>query len=130
DFQAERLGPYEQRAIRKAAAQRADLIVWTGDYLQERLEPTYPQAAADFRALLQREHLDAPLGSFAVGGDADGDWKSLFRGLPVQCLENSAARVELPGGKSLAITGLLLGTSRTRDAARLKRLVATAPAAD
>ena len=57
DFQTDWIGPHERRAIRLAKEQRADLIVWTGDYIQERLAPTYDRAAADFGALLRREEI-------------------------------------------------------------------------
>ncbi|MBI3909621.1 MAG: metallophosphoesterase family protein [Armatimonadetes bacterium] len=130
DFQSHVIGAYQERAIRMAAQQRADLIVFTGDYLQGRLDSLSPQVAADFRALLRHEALRAPLGVYAVQGDVDSDWQSLFAGLGVTCLVDDFARVTLPGRRSLVVIGLSAWLSRSRDPAALSRVIDAAPSAD
>ncbi|HEY5908345.1 MAG TPA: phosphohydrolase, partial [Vicinamibacteria bacterium] len=48
---------------------------------------------------------------------------------PVRCLTSEAARIALPGGRSLSLLGLTLDESRGDDASAL-RLVERAPAGD
>ena len=68
-------------SIRQAKEQQPDLIIFTGDYIQERLARTGARAAQKFTALLRSEGLQAPLGAFAVSGDVDHDgWERMFDG--------------------------------------------------
>jgi predicted MPP superfamily phosphohydrolase len=130
DLQTHAIGPYEERALRAASEQKADLILFTGDYIQERLAPTRARATADLVALLRRAELQAPLGFFAVDGDVDRDWPRLFDGTAVTCLTNTHTRLSLPDGRSLALIGLSVGMSRGYDEASLLEVVDAAPPAD
>jgi len=133
DLQSDAIGPHEERALREGLAQAPDLIVFTGDYLQERVTPSRvwsrANAGDDLRELLRRVGLRAPLGVYAVQGDVDPDWPGLFDGTGVVCLQDTAARIALPGKVSLALVGLSRPTSRNRNG-RVLPVVTTAPEAD
>lgn len=129
DLQTDVIGSHEERAFREGLAQAPDLIVFTGDYLQERLAPSRARAECDLRSLIRRVGLRAPLGVYAVQGDVDATWPGLFDGTGVRCLHDRAARLELPGGASLALVGLTSATSRDRNG-RLREVVKGAPPAD
>ncbi|MFN3653471.1 MAG: metallophosphoesterase [Armatimonadota bacterium] len=134
DLQTHAIRGYERRVFAAAAATRPDLVVFTGDYIQPRLGSRVEPAWADFRRLLEETNLRPPLGFYAVGGDVEadegGDWQRRFEGLPVTCLENSVARTPLPDGRTLALVGLEIETSRGRDAAPVHRLLREAQPAD
>ena len=112
DIQTPEIGAYEEQAIRRGLAEQPELIVFTGDYIHERLEPTGPKAAADLLAMLQRVGFAAPLGVYATEGDTCCDCRNTFAGLPVACLVNESIRLPLPGERSLSIVGLAGRTSR------------------
>ncbi len=133
DLQTPSIGAHEERALRLVLAQQPDLIVLTGDYVEERFAPTYRRAAADLNALLRRLQFSAPLGVYAVEGDVDeyvAPWPRLFAGLPVTCLRDESRRLMLPGGGTLALTGLTLATSGGEKPDAVRATVALAPPAD
>ena len=131
DIQAHRVRPYEARVFREVRALHPDLLVYTGDYVQNRVFNTRPRAFTDFNALLRRWDLHPPFGAYAVRGDADwDDWTHLFDGTGVRCLSNKSARVALPGGRVLTLVGLDLGTGRRKDPAELHRVLDSAPNGD
>jgi len=130
DIQADHVGAYEERAIALAGAQGADLVVWTGDYVQPRLGSTRERATADLNALLRSRPLHAPLGSFAVRGDVDRDWPAVFDGTGIEALTDESARVQLPSGRFLSVIGLTPGMSHGRGRDGLLDLVRRAPAGD
>jgi len=131
DIQTPRIGVREENALRLGLSFRPDLIVLTGDYVQDALgEPTELQAASDLRALMARLRFTAPLGVFATEGDVGPACEVVFGGAPVRCLKDQSARVELPGGGTLSITGLTRGRGRERDPKVLGRLLDAAPEAD
>ncbi len=100
DIQADHVGEYEERAMALAGAQSADLVVWTGDYVQPRLGSARERATADLDALLRRRPLCAPLGVYAVRGDVDRDWPAVLEGTGIRALTAESARVRLPGAGS------------------------------
>jgi predicted MPP superfamily phosphohydrolase len=131
DIQTPTIGAHEERALRAGLAYRPDLIVLTGDYVQNAMgERTEDQAAADLRALMERVGFDAPLGVFAVNGDAGPPCRIVFAGTKVRCLVDEAARIELPQGGTLSVIGLSRGGGRERDPARLRALLAAGEPAD
>ena len=131
DIQAHRIRPYEARVFRDVRALHPDLLVYTGDYVQNRVFNTRPRAFTDFNALLRRSDLHPPFGAYAVRGDADwDDWTRLFDGAGVRCLSNQAAQVRLTGGRSLVLVGLDLGTGRRKDPTELYRVLDSAPRRD
>lgn len=95
DLQPESIGAYEVSIFDTLVAERPDLIVFLGDYIQQE----------DESFLLQREQLRAQLarltprlGSFAVDGDVD--WRgahAVFDGTAVQVLvDRSSALPDAP----------------------------------
>jgi len=131
DIQSAEPGEHERRALRTAAALRPDLVVMTGDYAQPRAGGAPREAVEQqLNALLRQQGLQASLGLFAVPGDVDHHWPAPLEGLGFGLLSDEAVRLDLPGGRSLALVGLSLSTSRGRDPARLKRLLAATPPAD
>ncbi len=130
DIQTARVGPHEEQALRAGLAEKPDLVVLTGDYVQERFDPPRARLAADLRALIGRVGLEAPLGVYAVQGDAEKDCGATLRGTGVTCLNDEAWPLALPDGSRMTLVGLTLDTSRGRSAARLRRIVDGAPSAD
>ncbi len=105
-------------------AERPDLIVFTGDYVQDALgRSTEEQAARDLRALIARSGFDAPLGVFATVGDVGPPCRQVFAGTRVQCVVDANVAVALPGGGTLDITGLSRRRGRERDPAWLAWLL-------
>ena len=130
DIQADHVGDYEERAMALAGAQSADLVVWTGDYVQPRLGSARERATADLNALLRRRPLRAPLGVYAVRGDVDRDWPAVLEGTGIKALAAERGRVRLPGGRFLSLIGLTPGMSHGGDREGLLDLVRGAPAGD
>lgn len=108
DFQTDRFGAYERRALDTLQAQNADLVLLTGDYLQ--IEPRrYDELAKQLRDYLRTTGFAAPMGVYAVRGDVEhDDWRELFRGLPIHTYEKTTT-IELP---PLTITALAARDSR------------------
>jgi hypothetical protein len=118
DIQTPAIGAHEDRALRSGLAARPDLIVLTGDYVQDALgRPTEDRAARDLRSLMARIGFGAPLGVFATEGDVGPSCRDIFAGTAVQCLVDASTVVSLPGGGTLGITGLSRGHGRERNAA-------------
>jgi predicted MPP superfamily phosphohydrolase len=131
DIQTARVGAHEERALRAGLACRPDLIVLTGDYVQDELgRPTEDQAAHDLAALMERIGFQAPLGTFATEGDTGPDCAVVFSGVPVRCLVDATAVVAVPGAGRLAITGLSRNRGRERDPRWLERLLNASPDAE
>jgi len=131
DIQTPTIGEHERRALEAGLASHPDLIVLTGDYVQNELgRDTQDQAMADLRALIARLGFAAPLGVFATNGDAGPQCDEVFEGTAVRCLVDESAAVALPGGGTLSITGLSRRRGRERDPEVLGALLRAAPRAD
>ena len=126
DIQMDAFGPHEREALVKAAAERPDLVLFAGDYLQADNEDTSRAVAADFqRELLQVGLVSTRYGAFAVQGNAElrpgkrnpngvgrpsneRDWPSaVFGTLPVVSIVREHTEVR----GDIAITGLSLDES-------------------
>jgi predicted MPP superfamily phosphohydrolase len=131
DIQTPAIGAHEERALRAGLDQRPDLIVLTGDYVQDALgRPSELQAAADLRQLIDRIGFDAPLGVFATEGDVGPPCAQVFAGTRVRCIVDASTNVALPSGESLGITGLSRNRGRERDPRWLGALLSRGPGAD
>lgn len=130
DVQTHEIGPYQERVFATALAQKPDLIVLTGDYIQPLVGGDRARATADFQALLRRQRFTAPLGAYAVRGDVDPEWPRMFVGTPVTPLTGRAARLPLPDGRHLSLVGLTSGMSRGNERDDLRRLLASVPPDD
>ena len=128
DIQTPRVGAHEERALRTGLAYRPQMIVMTGDYVQDLGgRHTQERAKWDLRALMARIHFEAPLGVFATEGDAGLPCGNVFAGTSVRCLVDETALVPLPGGDALTVTGLSGRRGRVRDGAWLSALLARGP---
>ncbi|HEY7514710.1 MAG TPA: hypothetical protein VIC87_09540, partial [Vicinamibacteria bacterium] len=115
DIQTPAIGEHEKQALEAGLAARPDLIVLTGDYVQDELgRRTEERAAFDLRVLMSRVGFQAPLGIFATNGDAGPPCRDVFAGTTVRCLVDESASVPLPGGGTLSITGLSRMRGRER----------------
>jgi uncharacterized protein len=130
DIQTHEIGPYQERVIAAALAEKPDLIVFTGDYIQPLVGGDRRRPTADFQALLRRTGFTAPLGAFAVRGDVDPEWPRMFDGTRVTPLTGRIARLPLPDGRFVSLVGLTSGMSRGNERGDMERLVASAPAGD
>jgi uncharacterized protein len=130
DIQTDAIGPFQERALRAALEQSPDLIVFTGDYIQPRLEGGRKATTAAFQALLRRLDFGAPLGAYAVRGDVDPEWPRMFDGTRVTPLTGETARIPLGDGRFLSLVGLTSGMSRANEREPMRALVGRAPAGD
>jgi uncharacterized protein len=131
DIQTPAIGPHEEQALRVGMSYKPDLIVMTGDYVQDALGlETEHQAAKDLRDLMERVGFDAPLGVFATEGDVGPSCHDVFEGTHVKCLPDKSAAVTLPGGQVLSISGLTRGRGRERNPRVLDRILNSVPVAD
>ncbi len=131
DIQTPAIGEHEERALRAGLASRPDLVVFTGDYVQDAMgRHTEEAAARDLRALITRIGFDAPLGVFATDGDVGPPCAQVFAGSRVRCLVDASAVVTLPGGGTLGITGLSRNHGRERKSEWLAWLLSRGPGAD
>lgn len=90
DIQTDRVGWYEERTLQKIQQQKADLIIFGGDYLQ--VYGNTPGAAdlpEKFRQLLIKYSLKAPLGVFAIAGNIGPTDKTLFADTGVETVTAS-----------------------------------------
>jgi hypothetical protein len=104
DIQSDRIGDYERRAVRLAMAEKPDLVLLPGDFVQAGKEELGRERAALARVFAE-EGLAAPLGVHAVGGNTDGrGWESIFRDLPARAY----TRTETIDVRETRLTGLTM----------------------
>jgi predicted MPP superfamily phosphohydrolase len=99
DLQMDSFGAFERATLRQALAEKPDLILFAGDYIQA--PPwKYPILKRELHDFLREIHFTAPRGVFAVLGNVDGpDWQDIFRGLGV---------TTIPDGRSFDLGDLQL----------------------
>ncbi len=130
DLHIERITPREQRLLDLVERLNPDLVVLTGDYLNLS-SVRDPESQEEARDLLARicERCRGPV--YAVTGSPPVDLKEvvprIFDGLPILWLLDEVAEVEI-GDQSLCIAGLRCTRERSRDAPRLRHLLADVPA--
>lgn len=127
DIQADRIGAYEERALRTAVEQGPDLVVLTGDYVQPRVGGSRQTVTADLNRLFRNVPFGARLGAYAVRGDVDRDWPEVFEGTRIRPLSGEIVSLPLPGGAALSLIGLTRSMSHGHDPSGLLALVAQAP---
>jgi uncharacterized protein len=108
DLQTDKVTDYENEIFTKVAAEKPDLILFSGDYLQTMSQEDYKHQKEILNTLLRESQLNPPLGILAVQGNVEAyDWATLFRGLFVTTFQTSHSRDLGP----LVITGLTLQDS-------------------
>lgn len=89
DLQTDSFGDYEQKALGLVMAEKPDLVLFAGDYLQAPLAELGAQRAA-LHDYLVSSGFDAPLGAYAVRGNVDHDgWQEAFAGTHVVALPST-----------------------------------------
>jgi predicted MPP superfamily phosphohydrolase len=84
DIQTDDVGDYELDVLRRALAEKPDIVVFPGDYLQIYSAELWRAQRDKLRAVVLESQLDAPLGMFAVAGNVDHpDWPQIFDGTKV-----------------------------------------------
>ena len=107
DFQTDHIGGFERRVLRRILAEKPDVVLLLGDYIQTR-RSEYDAVNRQFHDLLAAEHFSAPLGVYAVQGNVDPQrWQDAFTGLPITILP--ATSTFEAGG--VAFTGLAVDAS-------------------
>ncbi|MBU4272004.1 MAG: metallophosphoesterase [Planctomycetes bacterium] len=111
DLQTDNIGPYEREALRRAMAEKPDLLLFAGDYIQT---PWKRQEALcrELNDLLREIDISAPLGVFAVRGNVDPhNWEDIFQGTGATAVD---IRQTFDLG-TLRLTCLTLRDSTSRD---------------
>ncbi|HVX12803.1 MAG TPA: metallophosphoesterase [Pirellulales bacterium] len=108
DLQTDEIGPYERSVIERIAAEKPDLILLAGDYLQVSDDGRRRDLQAELRKVLNESGFAAPYGVFAVQGNVDNaDWPGCFVGTEVTAVEETRS---FEAGE-LAITCLSMANS-------------------
>lgn len=127
DLHMERITIRERAMIEKVNELQPDIIVLTGDYINQ--EYLYdPVTLEEARTVLTQ--LSAPYGVYAVSGTTDlpGIMTGLFNGLDnIHVLDNEVAPVMLPGG-TLYLVGVTNHRTLETDQQALTDLLAESPA--
>jgi uncharacterized protein len=93
DLQTDHVSDYEKSALEKMLAEKPDIIVFPGDYVQSngsRGPVVWERQKVLLNQLFKSVKLSAPEGVFAVGGNCeDENWPNIFAGLPVKCFPKS-----------------------------------------
>ncbi len=109
DLQTDHVGDYEASAVKTVMAEKPDLILLPGDYIQCLTEEEQGKGHADLNKLLQETKFSAPLGVYAVQGNVDLNevWPTIFADLPITAIEQTRT---IESGE-LSITGLSFADS-------------------
>ena len=84
DLQTDRIGAYERGVLERIRAERPDLVVLAGDYVQHAEASTRRALMGRLATLIASVELSAPLGVYAVEGNTDhDDWVQVFAGSSV-----------------------------------------------
>lgn len=109
DLQTDDVGDFERRVLERVAAERPDLILLPGDYVQVETPDALADQGARLNALLRDVRLEAPLGAHAVQGNMEwpGRWPALFRDTGVTAYAATSTVERGP----IALTALSFGDS-------------------
>lgn len=89
DLQTDDFGEYEQGVLRLAFAEKPDVILWAGDYVQSPLPKEQYRRINEF---LKANPYSPPLGAFAVAGNVDAPaWPTMFEGVDVLVVHQTQA---------------------------------------
>ena len=90
DLQTDHIGAYERSVLARVLAEEPDLILLAGDYLQEYNHQRRAELRNKLRAIIKELGFNAPLGVYAVGGNADlPDWPQIFVDTPISFTEQT-----------------------------------------
>lgn len=107
DLQTDSIGDYERSVLARIKAEKPDLVLLAGDYLQCWDGESQAREVGAFQVALREAEIQARWGIYAVRGDCEGrDWEKIFAGTGVKPLRGVA---QLHSG--LRLQGLSLGES-------------------
>jgi predicted MPP superfamily phosphohydrolase len=105
DLQSDNIGEYERSVLARAMAEKPDLILFAGDYLQVGDRAKWTAQRDRLREILAELKFGAPLGAYAVAGNVDrSDWAEIFAGSGVEAI--GATRTMDLARDDLRLTGL------------------------
>ena len=108
DLQTDRVGAYEKKALEWLMAEKPDLILLPGDYIQAGRKGNREEGQA-LSKLLNEVNISAPLGVFAVNGNVEYPfWPDMFKENAVTPFKGSKT-IEI--NHWLSLTGLKLSDS-------------------
>ena len=92
DLQTDAITPYEEDVLQRALAEKPDIILFGGDYLQVGRD-RWNDLRREANQLLKKCELKAPHGVFAVQGNIDSwnPWPLIFTGLPVVVVRSTTS---------------------------------------
>ncbi|NQV31248.1 MAG: metallophosphoesterase family protein [Phycisphaeraceae bacterium] len=89
DIQTDAPGEYDARVFARVKAEKPDLILFLGDYIQTTADKFAP-CAKKLNTLLHDADFNPPLGQYAIRGNKDHDtWTDIFSDLNVTCLDQT-----------------------------------------
>ena len=89
DLQTDQLTDYERTVFETMASESPDMVLFAGDYLQAGQDDWF-ELAEKYGEFFQQIGLSAPLGVYAVGGNADHPrWQDIFADVPVTASRNT-----------------------------------------
>jgi uncharacterized protein len=104
DFQTDIWGEYQQESLKRVMQEKADLILFAGDYIHANQEQQ-ELIKTKINLFLKEIRLSSPLGAYAIEGTTEignTDWPDIFQGLPVKVIKKTET-LKLP---SFCLTGL------------------------
>ena len=114
DIQTDRIGFHEIKTLKKIQQQKADLIIFGGDYIQTFQASREKHLPEKFRQMLVDYPLNAPLGVYAIAGnitdvsDAKIRDADLFKDTCVEFIQDSTIFDHLGGDHDLGPIDLVL----------------------
>ena len=113
DIQTDRITAYERSVFEQTLKLKPDLILLAGDYLQCPDRASYHRTAKLLQDLLKELNFTAPLGVFAIAGNAESyNGNDCFSGTAVRWLFDQSTTFGL-GHLNICLTGLSLETGAT-----------------
>lgn len=89
DLQTDQFGEYEEHSLRRAMAEKPDVVLFAGDYFQASAEQQR-ELRRRTNAFLRDLQFSPARGAFAVRGNIDSlAWRETFEGLPVEAVEST-----------------------------------------
>lgn len=111
DLQTDAPGEYERSVLQELRAAKPDLVLFAGDYIQQRDPAAYRESWESLRAIIVEADLHPPLGMFAVRGDVEhGHWYAELEGTGITPVVGGRAQFEFDDA-GIVVTALGLAES-------------------
>lgn len=108
DLQTDNVGDYEEKALHTLMAQQPDLILFSGDYIQEYRRVPHNEQMQKLAQVFRSAQVYAPKGVFAVPGNVDlDDWQAPLQRARITTMP----QLQLVHQIGLDVTGMSLAQS-------------------